>query len=409
MNYGALLNLFLGIGASLIPLYRHLSFGDVDRTSKEIAFVMMALFSVACLMPFKRRSAPLVLKLFPMLALFAFLFNQYFPMSMALIHQALMTGAGLMFLVCLYESIDVERIDYFYNALSIGVILQALIGILEYFKIYIYRDVLEWLNRPESRQWMIEWAKIHKPEWTAQKISELKIFYDPYNPKTNGVIGTLKDQNTFGAYLSICSVVLLRPYWSAALPIVAVAVILCKSLTPVVTLLTVICMWAWVIMGLPQKSAYGAILAAIICGIGGLAYLGGGHDSLRFAMWRDIISMIDLSSLKGWKDFIFGHGFGWYAEQFLVYGGAKARQEHNNYLTILNTFGLSGVILFFMVIAKGIGRHSSPIIPASMAAILVNGVANFSLYQAVLIIPMAVMLCTAIITNEKNDGINLER
>lgn len=393
----------------MTPLYRHVTFIDVDRTSKEIALVMALIFICATFAKVKLRSAPLLLKIAPFACLLAYLFNQWAPMTENVVHQSILAGVCAMAAVIIYEHFSLEHINYFANAFCVGILVQCVFGFTEIVGVNLFHKILAYTNRPGTRDWIVDWVRITKFPIDVNEALNREVFVSPRIWKEEGLAGSLGNGNIYGAYIATGLCFFIRKRWALLLPIVAVFMALSNSMGAIISSLLALCSYLWINSGKSEKACFYGLISIVTIG---LIAVGTGlttMDSGRMAIWTDIIDKIDFYSIKGVTKFIIGHGFGWFGDLGLKYSGNYAHSEHSIYFTMFTTFGIVGVVWLLMIFYGAIGRHPEAWIAPAALLIMCNGVTNFIFHQASLIIPLIVIMVIAISSNARIYGRHLER
>lgn len=357
MKNGKLVNLLIGITIALLPLYTRVSMVDFNRTSKDNLLVV--LFGVfGFLLPDRERELPRLMLYSIIYFISMLVLNQFNVISIQVMFQVFYIASGIFFFVNYYEKHDRDSLDLILNGAAIGCIIQSVLAIGNYFGISIYGHALEWLASGKSGVFGAH------------------------------VAGSLGNSGLLASYLAITMLALFRKNWFLAIPLCLTALVLTKSDIAIAaffggvfyygnTLTQLFKKWelyAWAILGMALVFIFGESL---------------GLDSGRFEAWKYIISRADFSH---WA---IGRGAGWFSSHhFIMRDSSVLIQEHNEFLSFFNIFGITGLILvapFFIKIL--FTEDEFPIFSSMLFVAFCNSFGHFSLHQSTTALIMIVTAC----------------
>ena len=178
--------------------------------------------------------------------------------------------------------------------------------------------------------------------------------------------GVLNNSNLTAAYIGILSFFLLKHKHWLGLVISFIALAILGSLMGLATFAAVIFSF-YIGKIINYRYLYFMLIIAMI----GAFFLIKGADNGRFEVWSKCL-----------ENFTFlGKGFGSFSLGANIVQGTKViRNEHNVYLSSLNTFGICGFLFLLNLIRKTINSSYAPMI----FGISVNFYGNFTIYSSIL-------------------------
>ncbi len=385
MKRETLAHLILGLTIVLLPFFLRIGPSingqtiDCSRSVKDNLIIMILVF-VCAIFPSKKRSASPIVWVSLCWCLFFASLNHWNVISVNVVIQQFYIGVWACFAVKFYESFDKNRLNYLLNGISIGGILQSILAICDFYNIHLQGAFLE-------RFFDVKWvAFVHGGVGSAT--------------------GTLGNQNLLGAYLAVSAMSLARKKWKWFLPLPIFGLIAGGSLMGIVSLIGgLIYLNNYKRKWISKKYMYAlALIPMAVLWIGG----GFGIDSGRVKLWN--MSLKNLTV----KTALIGNGPGWFPDQGFITGqsGADtfvAGQEHNEYLTIFNMFGIAGIILLFLLMKEFIWSSVESIWTPMLYVSFLNAYGHFSLHQSTLVIIIVITACICIAQGKENvrnlDGI----
>lgn len=323
---------------ALLPLYNRVAVVDIGRTSKDNLFAILAIVLSAALVP--KRTLPrwihgavLSISLIPLL-------NNENPASLIWMMQSFYYFSGLFLLLRLIESIDDELMEIVQVSMVFGSFIQSSFVIFE----FLFFD----------------------PMPTAMGLFGAKSQY----LADNHYGGTFGQNNLLNSYLALCSVFVIERSKSIFV-FNSIAMIIAGSVMGPISLLIGL---FYMFTKVTKK-----ILIPIIAILMILAPFIGvyGHDSTRFEIWKGILGHYDLGHV------LFGGGFGWLYDLGFKNRGTWIAQEHNEYLFLLNTFGITGIVCLLVFLVWFCSNDSrNKAVDAFILAFLVNSYGHFTLHQS---------------------------
>jgi len=368
MNQGAVVNLLIGAVIAILPLFIRLGSFDFQRTAKDNLLVVI--FSLlGFLMGNKKRSIGVNAWLVLIYGFFILSFNHWNVLSIMVMFQSFYIIAGLFFCVNLYEKLETDSINLILYGLIAGSIIQSVIAIPQYFGFDIYREVVLYL--PDST------------------------YVQDADNGSGMVIGSLGNINMLASYLSLASIAILSLNKGKILIILPlIALLLNGSIMGILALIAGVTYFINLKLNFVKKwKIYtGSIIAMIAYPFSGI-----GHDSGRLDIWKQSISKVNI------KHFLIGAGPGWFSDQKIAIGKYWfAIQEHNEFLSFFNVFGIVGIILVAPIFIKYIIKKDNGIIfPSILFAAFCNSYGHFSFHQSTVAIIIIVAACISI--NEGNN------
>jgi hypothetical protein len=359
----ALVNLLIGFTIAILPLYTRVTIYDFNRTSKDnLLVILFGVFSF--LLTSKQRRMPRSLWVALVYALIILILNQSMVASLNVIFQTFYISMGILFFVKYYENYDRDSLKYIFNGASIGCLIQCLI------------ITFDLLGYPIYEQFVMLFSGDFK-------VTGIEV----------QAIGSFGNRDMVASYLSLTGITLFRRRWVHLLPLVIVPLIATKSIMGIASF----SMGAIYLFNSNKnffKKIY--IYAAIVAGMITLPFLNLGHDSARFQAWGRMLSLVDP------KHFLIGKGPGWFPglqmtlHPGFVEGNTVLLQEHNEFLSAFNIFGIIGIALIIPSFIKFLKSSDKNKI---MSAILITGFCNsyghFTFHQSTtaLIIIIASCVC----------------
>lgn len=368
---GAIVNLLIGVVIVFLPLFTKVAAYDMSRVSKDNLMVIL-LGLCSFLLPKKVRQLSVIGYMALAYGLFILVFNQWNPLSISVQYQTFYISASLIFFACFYEKHSRKGLNYILNGMAIGCILQSLIVIVSFLGYPAYFKMFS----------------LFMSDITEQSIT------------TKG-IGSLGQSNLLSAYVALTSVALFRKNLYRLLPLPLIALVIANSMMGYATFAAGIVFF----INLEFKLVKGYVLYIMASVAMIAAYFTGlaGADTARFASWKEIFSRIDLAH------FLFGKGPGWFFDHPVRTGlNEIMKQEHNEFISALNIFGVIGIVLFIATMAPAITGSKDKLFQAVLFAGFCNSYGNFVFHQSssALILIVALAICLA---EGRSHVFNLER
>lgn len=373
MIRGAIVNLLIGLTIALLPLYNRITVVDFNRTSKDNLLVLL-LGALCVLMPDKKRSLHPYGWFCLFFALFLLIANQWNVIAVNVMFQTFYISAGMFFAAKFYEGYDSDFRHLILDGMSLGAFIQSVFILLSCLNFDLGIKMLQFFN-PNG----------------------VLLGADHY--EFGKSIGTLGNTNLSGAYLGLTALSLMRPKWIYLLPIVTIALISTSSVMGICSFV------AGVAYFLNQEEFFSKAKIYILAMISmiGLFFIGaGGADSGRFESWKEILSKVDL------RHFLIGMGPGWFPDQKFKIATNFLVQEHNEFISFFNIFGLAGFFLIAPIFLKFINtKDENRMFPAIVFAAFCNSYGHFTLHQSTTAIILIVAACVCMAEGYDN-GRNLD-
>lgn len=359
---------------AFLPLYIRISSVSLERISKS-----NALF---CLIPLmllmfgrKIRKFPVVLSIIFAAVIAHLALVQFEPAAFNGIYQAVGISLGLIFVIQYHEHFKEDHTEVLLNFMCAGALIQSCLSIFQFLGLDLYEHAIVFLTN----------SKVVVQSGAIENLSA----------------GSLLNPNVLGAYLALCLPAFFRGnlIW-ASLPVVATIINL-ESLMPIAAMLGGL---SYYLFAKSKKKETFFYIASAVC-FYLIILLFPKISSGRVDIWSQIFREINL------EHFFFGMSPSWLvAKNFhigIFSGRGLIREEHNDFLTIFNIFGILGVVavgyLFHKVIEN---QYKNRIFASIMFAAFVLMHGSFPLHLAVtaFIIMIALSHCL-----KGNYVVNLDR
>lgn len=363
-----IINFFIGLLIAILPLYLKITDFESNRASKDIIFLLFCV-----LLFFIMKNVRNILSkevCIPIIySVFMLFINQYSQSPMVYFHT-FSSIIVLLFSIKYMNSFSAKGIQYIFDGMIVGSIIQSIIGIFGYFGIELYPYILALYT--DSFQYSVP------------------------NIGKNNVLGSLGNTNTLASYLAISFPAFFTRKNTKTLCIIPlVALGLSQSWMGICALFAGIIYFFIIKYSLVSKiKIYLVSIIAMII----IPFFNIGIDSGRFFVWRNLFREV---SFKHW---IIGMGPGWFADQnFSVSASERFAQEHNSYLTIFNVFGLSIFILLIPLFYRFINKKLDPIIEVFIFIIFCNSWGHFTIQQSTVMIMIIPIMCISIVILYEKD------
>lgn len=362
----AIAMLFTSFAIALLPVYNRLSVVDMNRTSKDNLLLILFGF-IAVIFGKPVREFPLKAWIVSVVALFLMIFNQHNVASINVMMYSFYASAGLFFFIRFYECFESKYLEWILDGMCVGALIQAVLIMLNICG--------------------------YSPE-----ILIMGLFNDSVN--VNGNIfngfgsspGSLGNPNLSGGYLALCTLAFYRKKWVYLLPISIFAI---ASTGSAMAIASLVAGSIYFFKGdlVSKRSAYLLTIFAMTL----VSYTGlNGMDSGRLEIWKIMFSRIELS------DYLFGNGVGWFQDIRLSWRNTIVSQEHSGFLTLFNTFGLLGVIIFLGYLWKFINREDdNRLFSAIVFTAFCNAYGHFSIQQSTMMIIILVTVAVCAVKENK--------
>lgn len=358
---GAISNLLLGITIALLPLYTRLSKGDFSRTSKDNLCVLVFLV-LLLILPEKKRKLPDIFKLGLVYGLSLLILNQYNPASVVVMLHTFYISIGLIFFVSFYQRHETDSEYLILNGMSVGCLIQCLIVFCNKLDFKVYFELIRLFN-PTA------------------------ISLDSGFPG----IGSLGNPNLLSAYVALTAISLFRKKWWIFLLFPLIALAISGGLMGYFSFAAGTIYYLNHKFKIIHKSWF-YILSSIL--MVALYFTGiNGHDTKRILGWKRIFSEVDLSH------FLIGKGPGWFFDHGAVLSVNEILvQEHNEFISIFNFFGIIGVALIAAIVFPLVFKKDKvEIFPSILFAAFINSYGHFTLHQSTtaIIVIVSAAICLA--------------
>jgi hypothetical protein len=358
---GAIVNLIIGIVIAFLPLFIKIGQVNLVRTSRDN--VLSIILVLLCfLLPDKKRRIPLSMVITLTYGLFCIVLNHWNPASIYVMFQSFYIAIALIFFVAFYEKHSRFKLNYIADGMAIGCLIQSGIVLVNFAGFNLWH-------------WFVEliYPNVHV----------LGIV-------TKG-IGSLDNTNLLAAYVSITIFSLFRRRWHNFIPLPMIALIIADSAMGYLTFIGGAFYYLNLQFNIVKKfwlylGASFGMIAIFFTGARGM-------DSERFMHWRQFLGNVTP------KQFWIGNGPGWFADVGIIIGnGQRMEQEHNEFLSLFNAFGIIGGLLLFFVFYKFlITKDRTKVFPTILFAAFINSYGHFSLHQSTvaIIIIVTAAICLA--------------
>jgi hypothetical protein len=350
----------LGCAVALMPLYIRITSVNVERVSK--ANLLMCLIPALLIMfRDKIRHADFTLKGIFLVLISHLIIFQFEPASFVGVYQAIAISLGLLFIIKYNESYREKDSEIILNWLCIGGLIQAVIGIVQYLGIDLYREVIFWLYKD---------------------VSEHGAYVDGHK----AVYGSLQNPNLLGAYLALCIPAFFRTklLWIASIPLL-ISLCLAGSLIPIAAAMVSIAYYFTPHFKLKNFLVF--IMAPIA--FYAFCFLFPHLTSDRAEIWINYLSKVNV------MHFLIGKSSSWLPMNIMNLRAGIVDNVHNEYLTAFNIFGIGAIVaiiyllrlivknqakekVFFSVLLSGffLSLGSFPMHIAPLALIIMISIAH---------------------------------
>lgn len=361
----AIATFIISATVALLPVYNRVSFVDMSRTSKD-NLLMVILAFLTLLINDEKRKLPFHGWCTVVIAILFSVLNQHSVASIVTIIQTAYFLIAVFFFVRLYECLDFKWLDNILDGMCVGVIIQCVFVGLAHFGIPL--------------------------EFLISDIFNDGIRIDGVlTPVFGSSFGSLANPNMLGSYVAICSMAFMREKWVLFSPLA----IICLLSTGSIMGLASFTVGLFYFFGHQFKKPI--FLLAIVSMLAMPFFDLSGVDSGRFAIWKELLKNLSIEQL------LIGSGLGWFADKGFALNGARVIQEHNAFLTLLNSFGLVGVAIFAKYLWKFLNNNQeSRLFSTILFVAFCNSYGHFTLHQSTVIIPIIVALVVCSI-GEKYD------
>lgn len=344
----------IGVIIALLPLYlRALNHIETNRPSKDRLFLYLIIF-LSTFITCKIRSGYVRFAVFSLG--FLTIVHQWEFFSANVCSQVTFILAGFLFFLKYFEYDDnIQPVQYIFNGMAVGAIIQSILGIGGYFGCEIYFNIIH-LFRPDSTMNLVGLGH-------------------------NNTVGSLGNYNLLASYLCITIPAFLSfKKYRFLIFIPITALLLTHSYMGIGSLIVGLIYYSRIV---PKIWMY--VLA--IAGMFALPFLNLPFDSGRFSMWKTMLNSADLAR------WLIGCGPGWWPDQQVELNKDLVMwQEHNEFLTFFNIYGLLGFAILAPLFYRFLKtKDTNPILSSILFIIFCNSYGHFTLHQstvAVIIIPV---------------------
>lgn len=323
---------------ALLPLFNRVAVVDLGRVSKDNLFAILSIALSAILEPKRRlprwvHASALLLSIYPVMI-------SKNPASIAGMMQSFYFFSGIFMLIRLIESFDLAMFEVVKLALIAGACIQSFLIVFEYLFFDLYAEFMYLFGAK---------GKFYATKYFA---------------------GSLMNSNLSGAYVALASLFVFERS-KLLFGLCVGAMVLSGSLMGPLSIMPAL---VYMNTGLSKiKIILPVFIVFIVAPFVGV----GGHDSLRFEIWKGILDQYDFGH------FLFGGGFAWFYDLGLIFDGTWVAQEHNEYLALINTFGLIGVGLFVWFLYDFCTfNFKEKSVEAFILAFMFNSYGHFALHQS---------------------------
>lgn len=363
----ALVNLLLGLTIALLPFYNRFTMLDFNRTSKDNLLVLICLFLMWVLGREKvKRRLSIKMLITLIYGLFLLVVNQWNVLSLNVMFQVFYISTGMMFFASFYEKFCEETLHYVLYGMVAGASLQSVIVISQFLKFDFYQKFLSYL-------------------------------FDLNFVGGSSLSGTFYNPNLLGAYLVLCIPAFLKCKNKFFIILPIIGLLISKSMISIFAFVGAVFYFYKIISKVKMYCL--SICAMFLFYFFGMA----GHDSGRIEIWNKSFAKIDL-----WH-FLIGKGAGWFADQKIFYREVQVIQEHNNFLTFFNIFGIIGMLLTTPIFLKFLfTKDKNAIFSTILFTAFLNSFGHFSLHQSTTSIIIVTTLAVCIAEKDR-DGTGMDR
>lgn len=352
---------------ALLPIYKRISTVDLNRTSKDNLFLIIAI-GISALLGDKKRDMPLSGFFLASIALFLSVANQFNPAAMLVMLQSFYIAAGLCLFIKMYECFDLKHTGLILNGMCIGALIQFVFVLFNSFGINLDLHLMYLFNS--------------------------NLVVQGLEPGLIEAVGTLGNTNLLAGYLCVCMIAFLRPKWVWLLPLPLFALIFSRSLMGIGAFFAG-CGFYFARKYIDEWKIYAVAIVPMF-----LAYFTGLNDmeNGRFKIWGELFSVYDFPNV------LWGYGPGWFSTLGITFNGAVALQEHSLYLSIVSVFGIIGLIAFLKIGLLAIkGSKNKPIFSTALFVLFINGYGHLSLHQSTMVIIIISVLVICLIKEDENE------
>lgn len=360
------INLFLGATIALLPIYLKVTKIDFSRECKD--YLLMAIFALlSLLLGNRRRGIPKYLYFIGAYFIIMGAMNQWNVASISVVITTFTFYITSNFIVRYYEGHDNESIQFIFDGMIFGSIIQSIFAIGGYFGYELYFPL---------------YNLIHHITWGTAGSGPLN------------TVGTLGNVNLLASYLCLCiPAFFTRKSLLWLLPLPTYALLLSHGRMGIGALLAGVCYYLLIKFDVVSKAK---IYLLTIIGMLAFPFLNLGLDNGRVGPWKRMIA----ESSIGHK--VWGMGLGWFADSRMVMhpglskeaGNSILTMEHSAYLTIFNAFGLLGILLLLPIFIRYIrAKDDALLIPTILYIFFCNSYGHFSLQQSTVMVIIIPLVC----------------
>jgi hypothetical protein len=332
---------------------------DVGRVSKD-GLLSCALLGLMVFLPSKRSLSKLAV-ITLIYGLLIASFNRWAIHSVSVNFQALYLLIGAAFLAKYFMARNGEGEEYILNGMAIGCLIQSFLVLTKSCGVDIYGLALS------------------------------LIYNQDFKFISNRATGSLGNPNLVASYIALTSIALFRGSWAVMIAFPIGALFITESLMGIGAMAAGAFYFINAKSDLIKKPILYSMLAFGMVG----AYIVGlnGADTRRFLIWEEILKRTNGLSV------LFGNGPGWLADHPIYLAKTRAIiQEHSEYVSLFNIFGLIGVALVLIFAIRFIKqKDQSVIFPSIVFAGAFNCYGHFTLHQSTtaIILLVSVAICFA--------------
>lgn len=367
----AIASMILALTIALLPVYNRIAVLDMNRTSKDNLFLVICTLT-SLMFSHRQREFPLKGWVALAIAFFLIVVNQHNVASINVAIYSFYSVCSIALFVRFYECFERKYLEWFLNAMCAGVIIQAV-----YVAFNLSGHSLELIIAG--------------------------IFND--NLEVKGTIfntfgsspGSLGNPNLLGGYVALCIPAFFRKKWVYLIPIALFVLIASGSVISILSAAAGLAYYA-TRNKIHKKWFYASASFAMI-----LFFFTGmnGMDSGRLEIWQNNLSMLERTN------WIIGNGVGWFQDQRAMWGGAVVAQEHSGFMTILNTFGVFGLLyLAYFLVIYCLKKEANKLFSTVLFIAFCNAYGHFSIQQSTMMV--VIILAAAICSAKDEDEFNME-
>lgn len=383
------MDLFLGISIAFLPLFLIINRYDTTRSAKDFTFLLIC--AVAILLAGQVKRHYRYLRSVAIFLIVAIFFNSSEMLNANTVMHEIGIIMGALLFVKYYECSNAKTSKYLFDGMMLGALIQGTIGICGYFGIELYFKGLEFTN-VSSIGW---YYSVAKGAYIFEIVPMHIDFFTPGGGAQN-VVGSLGNNNLTASYLCMTIPAFLKRKHLSFLAVIPITALILS--TSMMGILPLIAGCLYLINHryslLPKWSMYTAAIVAMVTA----PFLNiHGADNGRFEFWKQMLSGF---SAQHW---IFGGGPGWFINQKMrIEPTVLMEQEHNSYLTFLNTYGIIGCAILIPIFIRYLkGRDTDIVVGTIIFIVFCNAYGHFSIQQSTVVLIMLPMLCLGLIKNFK--------